>query len=405
MMRCVLLALAMALWANPSLSARVGSDKLQTVTDEPTEVEEDEGGAQTPKDFKTMWKTAAMKYAKKCDCPEATEGDEMSLVQETKTDSVVESSFLEDQEVYDMISNISSAAERTFLEYIDYDCNRGEWSTFNSRFSLHSYSVNCEATKHSNFEDNPPADEGNVLFFYPYEDHNNAFCTNANVCHRMLNWDENAPSVRMRRAYSVDYAMDELDKYKDNSIKHAVLGGHGSGSQLHWGPGRECGGSHLCVGSYKSDRFLKKLSQKMHQHGSIFLDSCLSSTTNQSKWTDGKNLASWAAGEVGKGIRVIGSVLSFGKVRVERFKAWHARIDVYGEGNNVQRTSLASGARCPSWAASSSPDYYGDCSCPSGQTCTTTAGNACPRSKGRNSNSYFLPVCAEDWSKVKCQCA
>lgn len=262
----------------------------------------------------------------------------------------------------------------------------------------------CERLKHMDFQDRPLCAEKNVLFMYPWEDHNNAFCVNENVCHRIWNWDKHACSVRMRRIQSIQDAINELHDYSDNSLKHVVLGGHGNGWTLHWGEGNTCGQSHLCVGDWKSNELLRLLSRKMLQHGTIFTDSCLSATTDSSKHRDGKNLASWVASQVGKGIRVIGSVLSFGKVRVTRFKAWHATIDVAQE-NGVQRTSVAGGATCPSFAVSSTPDSSGNCKCPiSRPTCKTTDGNACPMSSGKTSYKYFLPMCAEEWAKVRCTC-
>jgi hypothetical protein len=209
----------------------------------------------------------------------------------------------------------------------------------------------------------------------------------------------------MRRIHSVRHALRELDQIPDDSVKHAVLGGHGSGSTLHWGPGNTCGESHLCVSTYwsNSNNFLSKLSRKMHKHSSIFLDSCLSATTDRSLKTAGMNMAQWVAKEVGKGIRVFGSTRSFSEVKVQRFKAWHGVIDVEDE-DAAQRIITADGGRCPRWARSRTPDHEGDCLCPDGQTCRTSDGEECPHSKGRTSDTFFLPMCAESWSKVSCSC-
>jgi hypothetical protein len=285
-----------------------------------------------------------------------------------------------------------------------FDCSESEWSSFSERFELGQDKPNCEATKHMNFQDADVCADQNVIFMYPYADHNNAFCINSNVCHRMWNWDSNACSVRMRRITSVQDAIDQLDDYSDNSLKHVVLGGHGSGGTLHWGEGKKCGVSHICVNSYSSNALLKKISEKMHQHGTIFLDSCLSATEDEKKFHKGMNLATWVASNVGKGIRVVGSLLSFGKVRVTRFQGWHARIDVKAR-KSVERVERADGALCPSWAESSTPDEDGDCKCPGEHpTCRTTEGKECPKSKGLVSNKYFLPMCAEDWANVTCKC-
>lgn len=430
-MRCGSLAVAMALWTNPSLSSRIEFVKSanQLQPEEPTPSADDD---------------PETKYAMKCGGEEGIIEQETGLLQETENEAPVnvESSFLEDHEVSDLFMHLSASAANGRARSVDYDCSMSEWNSFNSQFHLgwpmdtlpanwtlrsgtHNPSTNgreyfynsatntaqyanplaegrCEATKHKDFQDKPVCSGGeNVVFMYPWVDDTNAFCVNDNVCHRLSNWDKNACSVKMLRIKNVQHGIDQLDQYPDNSIKHAVLGGHGSGGTLHWGDGNTCGESHICVGNRLSNELLKKLTKKMLQHGTIFLDSCLSSTTDESKFMRGKNLATWAAGEVGKGIRVIGSVLSFGKVRVTRFKAWYAQIDVKDE-KGVQRTSFASGARCPSWAERSVPDSDGECKCPG--TCRTTDGGKCPSAKGKTSDRYFLPVCAEDWSKVKCQC-
>jgi hypothetical protein len=404
-MRCGFLALAMALLANPSLSSRIEAVKSAIhLQAEPTGDDEE---------------MAAKKYAMKCGATEPEPGDGAVLLQEVETEAVVQSSFLEDHEVSDILLNLSASEASGRANYIDYDCTAQEFYKFSADFNIAGNPIrqpNCGITKHRNFENQPictgqkgpgpivPEALGNVLFMYPWEDHNNAFCINNNVCHRMSEWDFHACSVRMRRIQSVEDASDQLDHYPDTSLKHVVLGGHGSGSALHWGDVNQCGRGVLCVGEYLSNAFLEKLSKKMYQHGTIFLDSCLSATNDESRFRNGKNLASWVASKVGKGIRVIGSVLSFGKVRVTRFRAWYAQIDV-ARANGVQRTTVASGASCPAYAMSSSPDSAGDCQCPDlYPECKTTDGGLCPRSKGQSSVRHFLPMCAEDWASVKCGC-
>lgn len=295
--------------------------------------------------------------------------------------------------------------DRSLSGKSNYHCSASEAETFQSRFSP-TPPESCDRNRLSNFQNRAPCLSSNVLFLYPRDDHNNAFCINANVCKRLMGWYENACAVRVRRISSVSHALQVLDSFLDNSIKHAVVGGHGSGWNLHWGPGNTCGQSHLCVSTSNyqaSSKFIAKLSRKMHKHGSIFLDSCLSATEDKSKWSHGMNLAQWIAKNVGKGIRVFGSELSFSTVKVKRFVAWHAEIDV-GSADGVQRIITAGNGGCPFWAASQYPNHEGDCSCPSGKTCRTESGEKCPHSKGRDSDSYFLPMCAESWAKVSCRC-
>jgi len=179
------------------------------------------------------------------------------------------------------------------------------------------------------------------------------------------------------------------------------LGGHGDGDSLSWGSENTCGEGVLCVNSRRSTKFVKKLSRKMHNHGTIFLDSCHAATDDSARQEDGLNLAQWVANTVGKGIRVFGpkSSMANSDIHVSRYIAWHARIDV---GHGVY---VAPGARCPSWADKSVPDTEGDCECPSDRPiCRTQDGSECPRSQGLRSSNYFLPMCAEDWAEVSCTC-
>jgi len=278
-------------------------------------------------------------------------------------------------------------------------------------------------------------------------------------------WNEHACSVHLKRTETVEQALSALAAYPDDSIKHAVLGGHGSGTYLVWGGapegllGVQKGGYGVRVGEVVqvmqgfftitalrvwitagtrgyiaevdhegdmkvifeghaqqwvqySDRwklkvlpsvslsreFLLKLGRKMQRHGSIFTDSCLSATSQVTP-----NLASFVAQIVGKGVRVIGSEVSFGKVRVKRFHAWYAQIDT-NEMSGAQRT-YQEGATCPSFSARRRPDREGNCRCRRGARCTTDHGNLCPAAGGQTSYTKFLPFCGESWAQERCDCS
>lgn len=355
---------------------------------------------------------SAQAISKKCSnfkpLPEAVQVKQFKPLPETlpeRGEVQVRQSFLEEAEVAE-IFGVDRSATSTGISASenDYECDSRQWRNFVARFSIpKDANAECNATEKLDFQDGSACREKNVLYLYPAEDHNGAFCINDNVCHRMNNWYSYACSVHMKRASSVKQAIRELKRFRRNSLKHAVLGGHGSGSTLRWGEGDTCGESHLCINSATSESFLEQLSEKMHPHGSIFLDSCLSSTTDEDEKEDGMNMGEWVAKTVGKGIRVIGSMLSFGEVQVVRFAAWYAQIDVE-EQSNVQVVHLAQGARCPDWAESQSPDEDGDCKCPDSTYCELTDGSPCPQSEGETSDIYFLPMCAESWSNVSCRC-
>jgi len=301
----------------------------------------------------------------------------------------------------------TSLIERDGAMYRDHMCERGESFYFQGLFKLQGDVLLCRS--HENFKNKDSCETNNVLFMYPWRDPNGAFCVRGNVCFRFLEWQYDACSVQMRRAQSVAEATMALDEFPNDSIMHANLGGHGNGSMLQWGDpsgddSDECGKSMLCIGNKASEEFLHMLSSKMQRHGSVFVESCLSATSDESLKKDGLNLAQYVANIVGKGLQVIGSDESFGRVRVKRFTAWHAKLD-QGDLKDMQRLYPAVGATCPAWAESSEPNDEGDCTCPAEKTCKTNQGRDCPQSGGRSSDKHFLPLCAESWSKVQCQCA
>eukprot|EP00929_Paragymnodinium_shiwhaense_P034780 TRINITY_DN18880_c0_g1_i1.p1 TRINITY_DN18880_c0_g1~~TRINITY_DN18880_c0_g1_i1.p1 ORF type:complete len:453 (+),score=61.49 TRINITY_DN18880_c0_g1_i1:69-1427(+) len=282
-----------------------------------------------------------------------------------------------------------------------YTCDQAHKQEFAEEFGVNVDA--CHETSHANFSNSREMCEtNNVLYLYPAEDHNDAFCVNTFVCGRMAGWHKNACSVQLYRVQSVAEAVDVVLRFPDSSIRHVVLGGHGWGWGLQWGPVERCGEGLFCAGEVESKYLLGELAIKMQRHGSFFVDSCLGATSDPEKHWHGMNLAEWVAKVVERGIRVIGAELSFSTLRVKRYAGFYGTIEV-DEQDNVQRL-YSHGATCPSWAESETPDADGQCSCRDYQICTTSDGGDCPSAHGETSDLFFLPACAEKWSNEKCEC-
>jgi len=290
-----------------------------------------------------------------------------------------------------------------------------DYKTFSKRFGLEDTDRNeCSTTQLRDFRSGDNCAWRNVLFLYPKDDYNNAFCLrNRDLCVRLSGWYEDACSVALHRVGSVSEAMAVIKKYADNSLKHVVLGGHGTGWSLRWGSENECDEGFLCTTGVRhglSYDFLRMLSEKMMQHGSIFTDSCHSATRNYHKWKMGGNFAQHVTDIVGKGVRVLGSTYSFENAEVKRFSQFYARIDEPDNGadKNIQ-TVYVKGAKCPYFAKDQHADNKGECHCPDSKPhCWATDENGkrskCPKAGGKLSSRSFLPGCAESWAKEKCRC-
>jgi len=278
----------------------------------------------------------------------------------------------------------------------NYYCTNSQWDDFAWKFGITAYAPNDQSLSQKNFHFGSKC-KGVVVWFYPKEDHNNAFGVNWNVCHRLLNWAYKACGVYLYRVNSVSDAYNHLQQFSDKSIRHAVLGGHGGGWFLHWGSAAD---GYLKANDEWAKAFLTLLNQKMLRHGSIFTDSCLSATPKYNP-----NLAQYVAQTVDNGLRVIGSKVSFGPVYVTRFFAWNANIPVSNAFH--EKTYFAANAVCPMQEAgveSSTPDGEGNCVCKQGWSCKTNEGYHCPAAGGQTSPRKFLPVCFESTALRKCSC-
>jgi len=287
-----------------------------------------------------------------------------------------------------------------------------DYKTFSKRFGLKDTDrKECSANQNRSFSSGDTCALRNVLFLYPKDDENNAFClANGDLCKRLSGWYEEACSVALHRVGSVSEAMAVIKKYGDNSLKHVVLGGHGNGWALGWGPDPVCDEDFLCTtGEWygESYSFLRMLSKKMQQHGSIFTDSCHSATQDPARLKMGMNFAQHVTNIVGRGVRVLGSRYSFASAEVKRFTQFYATIDI-DDKDDVQ-TVYVKGAKCPYFAKHQLADKKGECHCPDSKPrCQTTDEKGkhgkCPKARGKRSSRSFLPGCAESWAKVKCEC-
>merc|ERR1712061_616359 len=102
-----------------------------------------------------------------------------------------------------------------------------------------------------------------------------------------------------------------------------------------------CGGEHgLAVDSPTSTAFLHKLSKKMHDHGSIVMDTCSAAGDN----SPAQNLAQFVSNMVGKGVRVSGPPELLYTTDVQRFDVFFSQF------NRRQGNIYVSGGTCPEWA-------------------------------------------------------
>merc|ERR1719253_1261010 len=262
-------------------------------------------------------------------------------------------------------------------------------SAFAGAFELSNSCGQFEGNWYDHFYNTSTGQDKNVLYLYPADDHNDAFRLNSNLCSRLRDWYNSATSVHVYHVNTVAQAKRIVESYSYDSIMLTVLGGHGSATSLHWGAGSTCGESHLCKGGWSSENFLKTLSGRMHEHGSIFMDSCLTAS-------DDRGLSWWVSQKVGRGVRVMGSIVSFSTVHWGRFGAGNYVNTVVADGRHVKVKHYKTGGRCPSFSKSNYPGRYGECECRSGRTCRYNGGS-CPlvrAGQGGESSRYFVPGCA-----------
>lgn len=263
----------------------------------------------------------------------------------------------------------SSFIDEGSSKYDDYHCDPSEWQDFLQKFGLPDYGSTSVFYGDEDFRDTEkPCSERNVVWFWPVEDHNQAYALDTATCYRLRNWYFNACSVSVFRVSNSRDAEAALAEFPSGSIKHAVLGGHGSPGTCRWGAHDE---EASCLDfSVSTVEFLQTLATKMHTHSSILMDSCSVAAPNG----DEDNLAQFVTSQVGRGIRVFGAGELLYTTDVQRFDAYVTWL------NKKPANVYQEGATCPAWSLSVEPDEDGDCSCEPGNTCvafTSVDGTVC----------------------------
>eukprot|EP00928_Gymnodinium_smaydae_P044157 TRINITY_DN29478_c0_g1_i1.p1 TRINITY_DN29478_c0_g1~~TRINITY_DN29478_c0_g1_i1.p1 ORF type:complete len:438 (+),score=22.96 TRINITY_DN29478_c0_g1_i1:102-1415(+) len=143
-----------------------------------------------------------------------------------------------------------------------------------------------------------------VLFLLPMSDHNGAFGIGSQVCARIDCWKSRGKIVVVRYVRSTRQARDILNMFRERSLYHVTLGGHGSSTLLQWGERSAVRSTDCClaVNSENTNEFLHLLKRKLHVHGGVTLDSC---SNAKGRWM-GKNFFKYVASKM-TGVRVIAS--------------------------------------------------------------------------------------------------
>jgi len=312
------------------------------------------------------------------------------------------------------------------IAYSDYKCEAKEWSDFLRKFKIDDHGRGTILDWRSFKDKDKPCSDGNVLWLWPADDHNNAYQINKAACYRLMHWYEGACSVSVVKTESVEMADKALDDYQDQSLKLAVLGGHGSPESLHWG---DCS-SQLQIGTtcvstqripiWKSATSWETIGHleegaKIVTSGSarvvqgypmvpiaqggaveltrlncdagktcvldmagtssnflkklsrkMYRDSSIlldsCSTAGQPK-EGHSNLAQFVSNTVGKGIRVFASAAPLFTTDVKR---WHPFFPQLNRKGPVVKVT---DAHCPPWAQSKSTNSVKACLCPARKKC------------------------------------
>eukprot|EP00929_Paragymnodinium_shiwhaense_P073544 TRINITY_DN37512_c0_g1_i1.p1 TRINITY_DN37512_c0_g1~~TRINITY_DN37512_c0_g1_i1.p1 ORF type:complete len:292 (+),score=45.69 TRINITY_DN37512_c0_g1_i1:498-1373(+) len=289
-------------------------------------------------------------------------------------------------------------------------CSKFRWLKFKKQYGLGLFS-NIDCSYKDNLTIGTRSSASNVLIFYPRYDPSRAFCIDDNVCGRMMNWRARSSSVTLTRVRDLATMMSILGEYADNSIKHLVIGGHGTSTTLALGvkQGKKiCGDTSICVKSGRTRVLLELVAEKMMRAGSIFLDSCLTAK----KTADGDSLMDYIGRVLSsvakKGLRIIGATESFKAVDVQVYEPFLPHVGRAAQGNPV-RVLQTEGVTCPAYAASSAPDADGLCECKPGRRCIFLgrdgrANEACPVGPDERSSTRFIATCGTSWASRKCIC-
>mmetsp|Transcript_124653 Transcript_124653/g.364039 ORF Transcript_124653/g.364039 Transcript_124653/m.364039 type:complete len:351 (+) Transcript_124653:84-1136(+) len=170
-----------------------------------------------------------------------------------------------------------------------YECTASQLSTLAARFEIgkqHGRTCANEAAWRDRLDYTHPTSRQEVaMYLYPRTgDHNDAFsfCANAAgrsfdkvACFRLLQDTEHL-SVWFDRVDTIEDAMGIVRSLPQGvTIRHMVLGGHGSPTELEWGDARITPGqSKLAVDDPLTNELLDTLYSRLTTESIVFLDSC-----------------------------------------------------------------------------------------------------------------------------------
>mmetsp|Transcript_53828 Transcript_53828/g.166794 ORF Transcript_53828/g.166794 Transcript_53828/m.166794 type:complete len:408 (-) Transcript_53828:109-1332(-) len=267
----------------------------------------------------------------------------------------------------------------------DHSCTLPEFKEFKRVYGLRTSTMHT-----SSFGWREPCKQNNVVWFYPSQDHNGAFSINSNVCHRLMLWRGVACSVQVRRVGSAQEAADYLRTLPRDSVRHAVLGGHGSGVSLAWGRGSGLVGTEVTRGWFvpvgRVVRFRKSFwtissVAKLISAGATGFVSNVDKAGDAYVYFDQPDYGQqWVPRSTFMGgTETVASPMSLLLQELGPVLQQHGSIflDSCRSATSAYRPNLA----------------------------RYVASNACPSAHGRNSTANFIPYCAEEWADERCRCS
>jgi len=227
-------------------------------------------------------------------------------------------------------------------------CNIKQKVQFFERFKIGSdYGKNCSQeaswSRHIEYV-NPESPKTFALYIYPMEDHNNAFqlcgadakMFDGVTCKR-LNEQGNHYSVQFIKVNSVEEATSFVRSLKSSfKIKHLVLGGHGSPTELEWGDGST--GTRRLSTNAASEVFLDAVYPHLllgPKGSTVMLDAC-----ENGKDVDGdKNMVQHVAHRLA-GAQVFGAKNSFSYKDFELLDSEHFNAMITDRNQNNKMVKL-----------------------------------------------------------------
>jgi len=149
-------------------------------------------------------------------------------------------------------------------------------------------------------KDNACTDGKNVLWFYPIDDPNGAFDLNDFVCSRLsvATQVSGADCLNLYRVKNVQQMSMIFDRFVwDNTVIHAVIGGHGSNDQsgvLSLGAGDD----DDVAQDKQTKKMLGQLRTALTSGATIFLDSCYSARNGLAKFVSQQIPDAWVMGGI-----------------------------------------------------------------------------------------------------------